>query len=814
MSRHLPRPVVRAMTRLVQRSVMRPWIPPGFQRRWHEGVARTLQWQLPEDVTVTPQRLGGVTCERVERAGADRRRAVLYFHGGGYSIGSPLTHRGLTAAISRAARTPVWLPDYRRAPEHPYPGAVEDALAAYRGLLDSGLDPARIAIAGESAGASLAMATVQRLREGGDPLPAGLVLLCGLFDLTRSGSTMETNRRRDAGLHGGWAIASSEGYRGDMDPRHPELSAIEGDLAGLPPIYMQCGTDDILLSDSDRLAERARAAGVSVDYRRYPEMWHGFQLAAGHLREADEAIEEIGVAVRRFWGHQPSAPDGSNGAGRSRTPTVAIVGAGFGGLGLGITLKRAGIDSFTILEKGDRIGGVWRDNTYPGATCDVPSHLYSFSFEPNPDWSRRYSPQPEILDYLEHCVEKYGLGGHLRFRTEVAGAEFDPDAGRWRIETTSGEQIEADILVSSCGQLSRPAVPRIEALDRFEGPIFHSSRWDHGVELSGKRVAVIGTGSSTIQIVPTIADRVGHLDVYQRSAPYVVPKKDRPYRAWEKRLFRMLPGTRQLHRFFQWLFFEVFIAAFNRFKAIGRIGLRMFQGQLDEQVSDPELKQAVTPDSVLGCKRVLISSDWYPTLTRPDVELVTHAVRELTPTGVVAEDGTEREADVIILSTGFAANDFLAPMEIRGLNGVELNEAWRGGAEAYLGISVAGFPNLFIMYGPNTNLGSGSIIFQLESQMNYILDAVRTLQRTGAGYVSVRPEVQEEFSREVQERLKDSVWMTGCNNWYVNEEGRNVNNWPGFTLEYRRRTRRLNLADYEVGNGTGSGEAQLSTRAE
>jgi cation diffusion facilitator CzcD-associated flavoprotein CzcO/acetyl esterase/lipase len=797
---------------------MRPWIPTGFQRRWHHGVARALQLQLPKDLTVTPQRLGGVPCERVERADVDERHAVLYVHGGGYTIGSPVTHRGLGAAISRATRAPVWLVDYRRAPEHPYPAAIEDAVSAYRGLLESGLDPARIAIAGESAGAGIAMATALRLRDGGDPLPSGLVLLCGLFDFTRSGPTMRTNQRRDAGLHGGWAIASSEGYRGDVDPRHPELSAIEAELAGLPRIHMQCGTDDLLLSDSDGLAERASAAGVSVDYRRYPRMWHAFQLAAGSLQEADEAIEEVGAAVRRFWGDRAKTgtprKSGRSSASPAEHPRIAIVGAGFGGLGLGITLKQAGIDSFTILEKGDRIGGVWRDNTYPGATCDVPSHLYSFSFEPNPDWSRRYSPQPEILDYLERCVEKYGLGDHLRFGTELAGAEFDPDAGRWRIETTSGERIEADVLVSSCGQLSRPATPRIEALDRFEGPMFHSSRWDHEVELSGKRVAVIGTGSSTIQIVPAIADRVGHLDVYQRSAPYVVPKKDRAYYAWEKRLFRMVPGTRQFHRFFQWLFFEVFIAAFNRFKAIGRVGLRMFQSQLDEQVPDPELKRALTPDSVLGCKRVLISSDWYPTLNRPDVELVTHGVRELTPTGVIAEDGTEREADVIILSTGFAANDFLAPMEIRGLNGVELNEAWRGGAEAHLGISVAGFPNLFIMYGPNTNLGSGSIIFQLESQMNYILDAVRTLQRTGAAYVSVRPEVQEEFSREVQERLKDSVWMTGCNNWYVNEEGRNVNNWPGFTLEYRRRTRRLKLADYELGNGAGSEAAQLSTRAE
>jgi cation diffusion facilitator CzcD-associated flavoprotein CzcO len=536
-------------------------------------------------------------------------------------------------------------------------------------------------------------------------------------------------------------------------------------------------------------------------------MWHDFQLAAGQLREADEAIADIGAAIRGFWG-DPAVVAAAGNDRPATAPSVAVIGAGFGGIGLGIRLKKMGIDSLTILEKGDRVGGVWRDNTYPGATCDVPSHLYSFSFEPNPEWTRRYSPQEEILGYLERCVDRYGLQSHLRFGTEVAHADFDEAKSKWRVTTTAGEEIEVDVLVSACGQLSRPALTRIPGADRFDGAIFHSSRWDHDVDVAGKRVAVIGTGASTIQIVPAIAGRATQLDVYQRSPHYVLPKKDRPYRDWERRLCRWFPPFRWLQRFQQWLVFELFVSAFNQFKPLGKLGVRMFERNLEEQVSDPDLRRALTPDDVIGCKRVLISGDYYSTFARPDVELVTQGVRELTPSGVVAEDGSERPADVIVLSTGFETQEFLAPMELRGLGGVDLNEAWRDGANAYLGMTVAGFPNLFIMYGPNTNLGSGSIIYQLESQMNYIVDAIRALSRNG-GWLSVRPQVQQAFDREMQDRLSTSVWQTGCHNWYVDENGRNTNNWPGFTLEYRRRTRRLDLADYEV-NGT---VASISTSA-
>ncbi len=790
---------MKLLARALQRSTQRSWIPIRAQRAWTEAAARITR--IPKGIAIEHGSLGGVPSDRLVPPGADEGRAVLYLHGGGYLIGSRRTHRGLAAQIALAAGAPVHLLDYRLGPEDTHPAALDDAIAAYRELIDRGLAPESIVVAGDSAGGGLALALAARLRDSDDPRPAGLAILNGWLDLTNSGTSVAANARHDHGLRRDLIEQGAELYGGATAPSDPELSPVFADLAALPPTYIQVGTHDILLSDSDRLAERARAAGVDVGYSRFEGMWHDFQLAAGLLREADEAMADLARALDDIRSGRPladrPAATSSNG---HRTPSVAIIGAGFGGIGLAITLKKAGIRDLTIFEKADGVGGVWRDNTYPGAACDVPSRLYSFSFEPNPEWSRRYSPQGEILDYLERCVRKYGLHDDLRLRTEVATADFDESAGRWRIETDEGDVVEADVLVSAVGQLNRPALTRIPGADRFEGAIFHTARWDHGAELEGKRVAVIGTGASTIQVVPAIAGRVGHLDVYQRSAPYVIPKKDRPYRGWEKVLFRWFPPARLLPRFSQWLFFEVFIASFNQFKPVGRLGIRMCERQLEEQISDPELRRALTPDHVIGCKRVLISEDYYPAFERPNVDLITDEVRELSSHGVIAEDGTERPADVIVLSTGFESTRFLAPMEIRGRQGRDLNEVWGDGANAYLGMTVAGFPNLFVMYGPNTNLGSGSIIFQLESQMAYIADAVERLRRTG-GWLSVRPEVQEAFEREMQTRLETSVWQTGCNNWYVDEHGRNTNNWPGFTLEYRRRTRHLNASDYESTSG-------------
>jgi cation diffusion facilitator CzcD-associated flavoprotein CzcO len=480
------------------------------------------------------------------------------------------------------------------------------------------------------------------------------------------------------------------------------------------------------------------------------------------------------------------------------TQRVAIVGGGFSGIGMGIALRRAGIDSFTILERADQVGGVWRDNTYPGAACDVPSHLYSYSFEPSQLWSRRFSPQPEILGYLERCVEKYGLAEHLRLGEAAAVADFDERRGRWTLRTAEGETLEAEALVAACGQLSRPVHPPLAGLERFERPWFHSAYWDHDLDLRGKRVAVIGTGASAIQFVPRIAPRVERLHLFQRSAPYVIPKPDRPYHGWQRRLWRRFPQLQALSRFYVWGLLEVFIAGFTRTPRVMSIARRGFERQLRDQIPDPKLRRALTPDYDMGCKRILVSSEYYEALARPNVEVVTDAIREVRPTGIIDASEVEREVDAIIFATGFAANDFLAPMEVRGLDGRELNQAWRDGAEAYLGICVSGFPNMFILYGPNTNLGAGSIIYMLEQQIAYAVAALRALDGSGAAYLDLREDVQRRFNRELRRRLDSTVWQSGCTSWYVNEAGRNVNNWPGFMSEYRRRTARLDLEDYRV----------------
>ncbi len=484
--------------------------------------------------------------------------------------------------------------------------------------------------------------------------------------------------------------------------------------------------------------------------------------------------------------------------GDRRSPRVAIVGAGFGGLGLGIQLKKAGIDSFTILEKADRVGGVWRDNSYPGLTCDVPSHLYSFSFEPNHAWSRRFPRRDEILEYLEGCARKHGIDEHLRLATEVVSAEFDPERGVWHIATADGERIDAEVLVTATGQLSRPVEPDIPGLDRFEGTRFHSGRWDHDFDLEGKRVAVIGTGASAIQFVPEIAPRVKQLHLFQRSAPWVVKKPDRPYGKRERALYRRAPWIQALSRLRVHLFYEFLILAFTRMQWLQRPFERGYERRVRKEIPDPELRERLIPDYPLGCKRVLLSNDWLHTLARPNVEVVTAPIREIEPNGVATEDGETREVDAIILATGFATTDFLAPMTVTGLGGRDLNDAWREGAEAYLGLAVAGFPNMFMLYGPNTNLGAGSIIYMLESQIGYVVDAVRELRRNGARYLDVRDDVQGGFNREIQERLSGTVWMAGCSSWYVTESGKVTNNWPGITSEYRRRTRHVKLADYEV----------------
>ncbi|MEU8797608.1 NAD(P)/FAD-dependent oxidoreductase [Spirillospora sp. NPDC048819] len=470
------------------------------------------------------------------------------------------------------------------------------------------------------------------------------------------------------------------------------------------------------------------------------------------------------------------------------THSVVIIGSGFGGIGMAIRLREAGIHDVVILEKAGGLGGTWRDNTYPGAACDVPSHLYSFSFEPKTDWSRRFPPQSEILDYLWHCARKYGALEKVRFGTEVTEARFDEDRAVWKISTTAGE-LESRVLVSACGQLNRPVWPRIEGRESFTGTSFHSARWDHGADLRGKRIAVIGTGASAIQIVPEIAKEAAELRLFQRSAPYVIDKPDRLYRGWEKAALKNVPGLYGLSRARVYALYEARALGFIKYPKLMSLLENRFRNALKDGVEDPVLREALIPGYPMGCKRILISSDYYPTLARPDVDLITDPIEEITPSGVRTAE-REYDVDVIVYATGFQTTEFLSPMKIAGRDGRELNEAWRDGAQAHLGITVSGFPNLFLLYGPYTNLGHNSIIYMLESQFRYVLGCVETLRRHGLGWIDVRPDVQDAFTREMQERLRSTVWQAGCRSWYMDADGKVVNNWPGFTFAYRRATRR------------------------
>jgi cation diffusion facilitator CzcD-associated flavoprotein CzcO len=472
---------------------------------------------------------------------------------------------------------------------------------------------------------------------------------------------------------------------------------------------------------------------------------------------------------------------------------VAIVGAGFGGLGMATRLERAGLD-YVVLEKAGGIGGTWRENTYPGAGCDVPSHLYSFSFHQR-SWPRRYASQADILRYLEGLADGYRLGPRLRFHAEVVSATFDE--GRWRLALAGGEEITARSVVSSVGQLNRPAVPDIPGRERFLGPAWHSARWEHGCPLDGRRVAVVGTGASAIQFVPEIARRAARVHVFQRSAPYVVPKPDRPYGPVERRLYETVPLLRRADRLRIYLLGELLGAAL-----VGSPGLRKnlearWRAFMESQVEDEELRARCTPDYVVGCKRILFSNDWYPTLQLPSVELVTDPIAAITDTGVATADGVHREVDAIVYGTGFQATGFLQPMRVTGVRGRDLHETWRNGAEAYRGVTVAGFPNFFMLYGPNTNLGSNSIIFMLEAQIGYVARALAAMRRRRLEWVDVRDDVQAGFNRWVEALSSRTVWETGCRSWYTTA-GRNTNNWPTYPFRYRRQLRRFDLRDYRV----------------
>lgn len=495
--------------------------------------------------------------------------------------------------------------------------------------------------------------------------------------------------------------------------------------------------------------------------------------------------------------HFSSPAPGTAGAGQPDFG-VAIVGTGFGGLCMAIKLREEGRDDFVLIERGDSVGGTWRDNSYPGAACDVPSHLYSLSFVPKADWSRIYPSQPELHAYLREIGDRYRLLPNTRLNTRFIGADYDEATQLWniRVSDAQGEhQFSARALVLANGGLAEPKLPDIPGVERFQGKTFHSAQWDHDYDLRGKRVGVIGSGASAIQFVPEIAPKVERLDVYQRTPNWIIPRPDRPYTDREKSLLANVPLLRRFYRAVIYAWHELRVLGMVVHPALMKWFAKVSERHIRRQVKDLALRKRITPEYLIGCRRILISNDWYPALARPNVDLITDGIREIRENAIVSEDGTVREIDCLIFGTGFYATENPIGRVVRGRDGKSLAQAWRNGAEAYLGTVVKGFPNLFLIVGPNTGVGHTSMIYIIESQVQLIRQLIAKL-RGNVGALEVRAEVQDRFNQSLHKRLATSVWATGCRSWYQDRNGKITALWPGFTFDFRRRTSKAVESEY------------------
>jgi len=474
---------------------------------------------------------------------------------------------------------------------------------------------------------------------------------------------------------------------------------------------------------------------------------------------------------------------------------IAIIGSGFGGIGTAIRLKQEGLEEFIIFERADDVGGVWRDNTYPGCACDVQSHLYSLSFVPNPDWTHSFSPQAEIWDYLRKCARDYDVLQHIRFGHNVTEAVWEPEQQRWRIETSKGTYL-ASLLISAAGSFSEPKLPELAGLESFKGKMFHSSRWDHQFDIKQSRIAVIGTGASAIQFVPAIQPQVKKLHVFQRTAPWIVRRHDRLFARLERKLFRCFPVLQRVMRAGIYSFREVLGFAFRHPWAM-KLLQPLARRHLKRSVADPVLRAKLTPNYLMGCKRVLISNDYFPALTQPNVELVTDGIAEVREHSIVGNDGVERAVDAIIFGTGFHVSDFPFANRVRGKEGRTLSEVWAGSPKALVGTTVAGFPNLFLLPGPNTGLGHSSVVYMLEAQIEHALTAIVYMRRNGVNAIEARSEAQEAYVASVDKSMRGTVWTSGgCLSWYLDNTGRNSTLWPTPSWKFRRRVARFAPHEY------------------
>jgi len=777
------------LQRLLLRLLIKPVFSPrrriAFQRRWLAAMARTTL--VPRGTRFEPAEAGGVRGEWVRHPDvpANARGCGVYLHGGAYCVGSPATHRALTARLSRELGLPLFVPHYRLAPEHPFPAARDDAVAVVRALAARG----PVLLGGDSAGGGLSLATALRLRDEGGPLPSALLLISPWADIAVP-EDPPPPPPGEAMLSAGWARACGDFYRGERPASDPGLSPLRADLRGLPPTLIQAGTDEMLHDQALELERALHDAGVTVRCEITRRRWHVFQMHGGLLRSADEAIVRLASFGRA---HLPCAEvDG--------VPfvEVAILGAGMSGLCMAIQLQRAGLHDFRILEKQPGLGGTWWDNTYPGAHVDVPAPVYAFSFAPNPDWRQRFASAGEIQAYMQALAERHGLLARMHFGSRIAQADFDAAAGLWTLRLDDGSALKARFFVCSTGPLNRPRWPDIPGLERFAGIRLHSARWDHRAPLDGRRIAVIGTGSTAAQLLAPLAERGSRVHLFQRTANWVLPRLDRPYTALDRRLARFTPYARLVRA--AWIAaLELGRRGFDDGSLARRGLLALADAHRRRQVHDPTLRAKLVPPYPLGCKRIIYSNDYYPAIARPHVELVTEAIVRVTPKAIETADGRQREVDALVCATGFDVSHLLSSVQVTGLGGRTLAQAWADGPQAYHGITVSGFPNLFLLLGPNTATGHTSTLLYIEPEVQHAIACMQAVKRRGHRWIDVRPEVLEAHDTALQQRLKDSVWAR-CRSWYrMDGNGRIFALWPGFTAEYVRAVRKPDLEDYRFG---------------
>lgn len=479
--------------------------------------------------------------------------------------------------------------------------------------------------------------------------------------------------------------------------------------------------------------------------------------------------------------------------------TCIIIGTGFSGIAMAIKLKEKGIEQFIILEKANEVGGTWRENTYPGAECDIPSALYSYSFEPNPNWEYKWSMQAQILDYIKHVVRKHDIYKHIRFGEELVAAEWQENEGLWTIQTKGGTSYQGKTFVSAIGQLHIPSIPNFKGKETFAGPSFHSAKWDHTISLEGKTVGVIGNAASAVQFIPEIAKTAGAIKIFQRSANWMLPKQDRLYKEWEKNLVRRFPLLLKLYRLKLWtLGGGLFFLMKNGNAFLRKTYEKQTIAYIKKHIKDQKLVEQLIPEYPMGAKRILFSDTYYPALARPNVELVTGGVEELTTSGVITGNGTAHDVDVIIFSTGFKTNPFLYGLDIKGKAGITIREAWKDGPTNYLGMTVSHFPNLFMMYGPNTNLGHNSIIIMSEAQAGYIAQCVDSIEQQKWKAIDISSTAMQTYYQATQKRLGDMIWASVEDSWYTSANGNIPNNYPGRTMEYRKKTKTVDFGAYNI----------------